>query len=77
MPTPPTPTPATNPTPRQLVALANAVKEKLNAAIETGACDDNPELESVHEAFELASLLADLTQRFRLSERRDATRPNP
>jgi hypothetical protein len=62
-----TPTPTTNTTPRQLAVLANAVKEKLNAAIESGACDESLELEAVHEAFELASLLADLTQQYRLS----------
>jgi hypothetical protein len=67
-----TPTPTTNTTPRQLAVLANAVKEKLNAAIESGACDESLELEAVHEAYELAALLADLTQQYRLSQRPSA-----
>jgi hypothetical protein len=66
--------PTTNTTPRQIAVLAKAVKEKLEGVIDE--CE-SIELEPVHEALELATLLADLAQQYRLSERRDATRPNP
>jgi hypothetical protein len=66
--------PTTNTTPRQIAVLAKALAEKLEAV--RHECE-SIELEPVHEAYELAILLADLTQQYRLSERRDATRPNP
>jgi hypothetical protein len=52
--------PTTNTTPRQIAVLAKAVKEKLEGVID--------ECESI----ELAILLADLTQQYRLSQRPSA-----